>query len=126
MTDNQSNGDNPAALAEARQRAADAQAQAMIVPAYVVAMNGVLRTLQMYPLDRLVVTVAGIMGKTVGETLSICAPGDLSALMKLRKMCVDEFEREMRKVPIQTQALNAAPNAPVLQMTRELMRKLNG
>jgi hypothetical protein len=114
MTDQQTEQQQQAALIAQ----ADQQAQAFIGPVCVAMLNGIAKSLGTYPIERIAVTTAAILGKCFGEVLSI---GQLGPLMKLRRQCMQAFEDEMKKVHINT------PPAPggIPPLPTDLIRKLN-
>jgi hypothetical protein len=98
---------------------ADQQAQAFIGPVCVAMLNGIAKSLGTYPVDRMAVTAAGILGRCFGEVLSI---GQLGPLMKLRRQCMQQFEDEMKKVHINAPP---TPGGSLPPMSADLLRKLN-
>ena len=125
MTD-KPNGLNPAAAAQQSALArADAMAQEFIGPVLIAAVNGCQKSLGQYPIDRLMITIAALAGKCFGEVLSM---GDLGPTMKLRRMCAESFEAEMKKITIRPQPMPGQPlvDRAVGEQTTELMRKLKG
>jgi hypothetical protein len=115
MTDQQTEQQQQAALIAQ----ADAHAQAFIGPVCVAMLNGIAKSLGNYPIDRMAVTAAGILGRCFGEVLSI---GQLGPLMKLRRQCVQAFEDEIKKVHINSPT---PPSSNIPAPTADLLRKLN-
>ena len=119
MTDQQTDKQQQQAAAIAE---ADQKAQAFVGPVAVAAINGLIRSLGGYPIDRLVVTASAILGKCVGEVLSV---GQLGPVMKLRRQCMQAFEDEMKKVHINSPPAQPGGTNGIPQATAELLRKLN-
>ena len=127
MTD-KSNGLDPAAVAQQAEIAhVDQMAQTFIGPVLIAALNGCQKSLPQYPIDRLMLTMAAMFGKCVGEVLSI---GDIGPTMRLRRMCAEAFEAEMKKAAIRPLPMPGATehmiDRSVGEQTAELMRKLKG
>jgi len=125
MTD-KGNGIDPAMAAQQAEIArVDQMAQSFIGPVLIAAVNGCQKSLGQYPIDRLMITIAALAGKCFGEVLSM---GDLGPTMKLRRMCAESFEAEMKKINIRPQPMPGQPlvDRAVGEQTAELMRKLKG
>lgn len=78
--------------------AADQQLDALLTPIVAVVMNGSFTTLQGVPPDRIMVSLARILGRSIGASCR----GDLAGVLKLRGECKTAFN----------EALSAAPLAP--------------
>ena len=93
----------------------------------IAAVNGCQKSLPQYPIDRLMLTMAAMIGKCFGEVLSI---GDMGPTMRLRRMCAESFEAEMKKAVIRPLPMPGATehmiDRTVGEQTAELMRKLKG
>lgn len=122
MTDDHMNGVNPADAAKAQRQAEDLHLQSFIGPAYIGAINGCVRSLPGFAIERVVLMIAACFGKTLGECLSI---GHLAPLLHLRKQCIDTIERAMRDVKIEPPpAASPKPMSSVPADTQELLKKL--
>jgi len=121
------NGLDPALAAQRAEIARiDRTAQTFIGPVLIAAVNGCQKSLPQYPIDRLMLTMAALMGKCCGEVLSI---GDMGPTMRLRRMCAERFEAEMKKAVIRPMPMPGATEHMidgVGEQTAELMRKLKG
>ena len=120
------NGLDPAAVAKQAEIAhIDQMAQTFIGPVLIAAVNGCQKSLPQYPIDRLMLTMAAMIGKCFGEVLSI---GDMGPTMRLRRMCAESFEAEMKKAVIRPLPMPGATehmiDRTVGEQTAELMRKV--
>lgn len=92
------NGVNPADAAKQQRMAEDMHMQSFVGPATICLVNGSVKSLAQFGVERTVLMLAACFGKCLGEVLSI---GDLVPVMKLRQRCLEVIEKECKAVKVQ-------------------------